>query len=263
MRMGWKAIAGIGTLVFLIAHTAGDKREAQTLDRPCLGGAVPESDCVASTPYPRTVLETLVANEPGFPDGRPSLASLWRVLSDNAEMRFTGEMLSRYARLHPPKPWRGFQITIEDISVQGDVHIRAHVSGYFIHTPVNISGTPDYDAKTRAIFFRVTKAALPKETARPILSRFNTMLTPLATYVAQNIADVIPVKRIKADTAGGWMFLTTVRSVRVDGEHVIVVLHGYRLAGAAIAFMACALLFVVCLVFFWRKQAARKLIKSL
>ena len=186
-----------------------------------------------------------------------SLAGLWRVVSDNAEMPLTGEMLSNYARFHPPKPWRGFEIAIMNISVDGEVHIKAHISGYMIHTLVDISGSPDYDAKTRAVFFRVTKATLPKDAARPILSRFNAMLTPLATYVAQNIAEVIPVKRIKAETAGGWMFLTTVRSVRVDKERVILVLHGYRVASAAIALMLCALLSAVCLTFLWLKQAAR------
>lgn len=253
MRMGWRAIAGIGALVLLIASTAAGKFEHQwphAPDRTCLREAVRESKTVAGKPYPQKILATLTANGPG-------LAGFWHVLSDNAEVRLTGEMLSNYARYHPPKRWRGFEIAVLDISVKGEVHIRAHISGYMIHTPVDISGYPDYDAKARAIFFHVTKATLPKDTSRPILSRFNAMLTPLATYIAQNVAEVIPVKRIKAETGGGWMFLTTVESVRVDKDRVVLVLHGYRIA-AAVALMLCALLFAACLTFLWLKHGRRR-----
>jgi len=171
-----------------------------------------------------------------------SLAGLWRVLSANAEMRLTGDMLSNYARNHPPKPWRGFDIAILNVSVNREVHIKAHVAGYLIHTPVEISGAPEYDAKTHVMFFHVSKARLPGDVARPILSRINAMLNPLATYVAQNLTDVIPVKRIKAETVGGAMFLTTVRSVSVDGDTVVLTLHGYRVAATAIVLTLCVLL---------------------
>jgi hypothetical protein len=68
------------------------------------------------------------------------------------------------------------------------------------------------------------------------------MLNPLATYVAQNLTDVIPVKRIKAETVGSAMFLTTVRSVSVDGDAVVLTLHGYRVAATAIILTLCVLL---------------------
>lgn len=67
------------------------------------------------------------------------LGGLWRVLVANTEMRLTGETLSNYARDHPPKPWRGFEIAILNVAVKGEVHIKAHLSGYLIHTPVEIS----------------------------------------------------------------------------------------------------------------------------
>ncbi len=114
-----------------------------------------------------------------------SLAGLWRILMENADMRLTGDMILNYGRHHPPKPWRGFDIAILDVSVNGEVHIKAHVSGHMIHTPVEISGTPQYDMHTREMFFLVSKARLPHDTARPMLSRFNAMLNPLATYIAR------------------------------------------------------------------------------
>ena len=48
------------------------------------------------------------------------------------------------------------------------------------------------------------------------------------------------------------MFLTTVRSVRVDGDVVVVALHGYRIAAAAVVLMLCALLsaFLLASMFF-------------
>ena len=171
-----------------------------------------------------------------------SLGGAWRVLSENVEMRVTGEMLSNYVRNHPPKPWRGFEIEILNVSVDGEVHIKAHVSGNLIHTPVEISGTPEYDANARAVFLHVSRAGVPRDLTRPMLSRFNSMLSPLATYIARNLAEIIPAKRIRAETPAGAMFLTTVRSVRVDGDVVVVALHGYRVAAAAVVLMLCALL---------------------
>jgi len=173
-----------------------------------------------------------------------SLGGAWRLLSENVQMRLTGEMLSNYVRNHPPKPWRGFEIEILDVSVDGEVRIKAHVSGNLIHTPVEISGAPEYDANARAIFLHVSRAGVPRDSARPMLSRFNSMLSPLATYIARNLAEIIPAKRIRAETPAGAMFLTTVRSVRVDGDVVVVTLHGYRIATAAVVLMLCALLSV-------------------
>jgi hypothetical protein len=171
-----------------------------------------------------------------------SLGGAWLVISENVEMRLTGEMLSNYVRSHPPKPWRGFDIKILNVSVDRQVHIKAHVSGNLIHTPVEISGAPEYDANARAIFLHVSRAGVPRDEARPMLSRFNSMLSPLATYIARNVAEIIPAKRIRSETPGGAMFLTTVRSVRVNGDVVVVALHGYRIAAAAIVLMLCALL---------------------
>jgi len=173
-----------------------------------------------------------------------SLGGAWRVLSETVEVRVTGEMLSNYVRNHPPKPWRGFEIEILNVSVDGEVHIKAHVSGNLIHTPVEISGAPEYDANARAVFLHVSRARVPRDLARPMLSRFNSMLSPLATHIARNLAEIIPAKRIRAETPAGAMFLTTVRSVRVDGDVVVVALHGYRIAAAAVVLMLCALLSV-------------------
>ena len=171
-----------------------------------------------------------------------SLGGAWHVLSENVEMRLTAGILSNYVRNHPPKPWRGFEIEILNVSVDREVHIKAHVAGNLIHTPIEISGTPEYDANARAIFLHVSRAGVPRDSARPMLSRFNSMLSPLATYIARNLAEIIPAKRIRAETPAGAMFLTTVRSVRVDGDVVVVALHGYRVAAAAVVLMLCALL---------------------
>ncbi len=171
-----------------------------------------------------------------------SVAGLWRVLIANAEMRLTGETLSNYARNHPPKPWHGFKIDILNVLVDGEVHIKAHVSGNLIHTPVEISGTPEYDANARAIFLHVSKTTLPRESARPMLSRVNAMLNPLATYIARNLAEIVPAKRIKAETVHGALFLATVSSVRVDGDAMVIALHGYHVAAATVILMLCALL---------------------
>ena len=105
-----------------------------------------------------------------------SLAGLWRVLMENPEVHLSGDTLLSYARIHPPKPWRGFDIEILNVSVNREVHIEARVSGHMIHTPVEITGTPEYDANTHAVFFHVTEARLPRDAARPMLSRMNAML---------------------------------------------------------------------------------------
>lgn len=171
-----------------------------------------------------------------------SLAGLWLVLPGSAEIRLTGETLLGIAREHPLKPWRGFETSILDVSVDGEVHIKAHVSGHLIHTPVEISGTPQFDPAARAMFFRVSKVELPREQARPMLGRLNTMLTPLGSYIAKHLTDVMPVKRIKAEKRGEAWFLATVKSVRVDGNAVALELHGYHVATAAVALMLIALL---------------------
>lgn len=163
-----------------------------------------------------------------------SLLGLWRVLLDDAELRLSGEALTNFARFHPPKPWHGFQTAVASVAIDGEVHIKAHVSGYLIHTPLEISGTPYYDADKRAMFFRVSKAELPQDAARPKLSKINAMLSPLGTYIAQNLTDVFPVKKIKAETNGGAVFLATVKSVRVDGDAVVVTVHGYHVAAIQI-----------------------------
>jgi len=146
-----------------------------------------------------------------------------------------------------------------NVSVKGEVHISAHVSGNLIHTPVEVIGTPEYDTNARAIFFHVSKTGLPRESARPMLSRLNAMLNPLATYIAKNLAEIIPAKRIKAETRGGAMFLTTVRSVRVDGDVVVVALHGYQVATATVILMLCVLVSAALLLFIWlRMQPSQK-----
>ncbi len=171
-----------------------------------------------------------------------SLAGLWFVLPGNAEVRLTGETLSDFARKHQPKPWRGYETSILSVSVDGEVRIKAHVAGPLIHTPIEISGTPAYDAGARAVFFRVSKVELPQEAARPMLGGLNKMLTPLGSYIAKHLTEIFPVRRIKAETSGGLLFLATVKSVRVDAGAVVVGLHGYRIAAAAIALMLTALL---------------------
>ena len=170
-----------------------------------------------------------------------SLAGLWFVLPGNAEVRLTGETLSDFARKHQPKPWRGYETSILSVSVDGEVRIKAHVA-LLIHTPIEISGTPAYDAGARAVFFRVSKVELPQEAARPMLGGLNKMLTPLGSYIARHLTEIFPVRRIKAETSGGLLFLATVKSVRVDACAVVVGLHGYRIAAAAIALMLTALL---------------------
>jgi hypothetical protein len=174
-----------------------------------------------------------------------SLAGLWFVLPGNVEVRFSGETLLGFAREHPPKPWRGFETSIQDVSVDGEVRIKAHVTGYTIHTPIEISGTPQYDPATRAMFFRVSKVELPREAARPMLARLNAVLAPLGSYIAKNMTDVIPVKHLKPEKRGEALFLATVRSVRVDGNAVALAVHGYHIATAAIALMIVAFLSAV------------------
>jgi hypothetical protein len=185
-----------------------------------------------------------------------SLFGLWRVAIENAEMRLTSGVLSDYARQHPPKPWRGFDIAILNVSVNGEVQIKAHVSGHRIHTPIEISGAPELDTGARAVFFHVTKTKLPRDPARPMLSRLNAMLNPLATYIAQNITDVIPAKRIKPDTRSA-MLLTTVKSVRVDGDAVVVEFQGRHVAAVAGGLMLCALLSGGFLLALWFRAKPR------
>lgn len=171
-----------------------------------------------------------------------SLAGLWQVLPENAEVRLSGERLLEFVRAHPPKPWKGFKIDVLGISVDREVHIKAHVSGNMIHTPVEITGTPEYKPDARAMFFRVSKVELPQDAVKPLLGGLSKMLNPLGSYVAQNLTDFIPVKKIKPDTRGGALFLTTVKGVRVDGDAVAVALHGYRIAAAAVVLILVALL---------------------
>ena len=178
-----------------------------------------------------------------------SLFGLWRVIADNADMRLTGEALTNYARAHPPKPWRGFQTTILEVSVAGEVHIKAHIDGHMIHSPVEISGVPDYDGNARAVFFHISKTTLPHEKERPMLSRLNAMLNPLASYIAQDLTDFIPAKRIKPETKGGALILTTVKAVRVDGDAVVVEFQSNRIVAAAAILTALALLSAAALMF--------------
>lgn len=171
-----------------------------------------------------------------------SLGGLWLVLPGNGEVRLTGETLTAFAREHPPKPWRGFETSILEVTVDGEVRIKAHITGYMIHTPIVIGGTPQFDAGARAMFFRVSKVELPREAGRPMLGRLNSMLTPLGSYIAKHLTAAFPVKKIKAETRGGALFLATVKSVRVDGDAVVAEVHGYHVATAAIALMLAALL---------------------
>jgi hypothetical protein len=171
-----------------------------------------------------------------------SLASLWLVLPDNAELRLTGETIASFARDHPPRPWHGFKTEVLNVAVDGQVKITAHVSGHLIHTPVEIIGLPDYNAEREAMFFHISKVQLPIEGRRPIFSRFNKMLNPLGTYIVRHVMEVIPARKFKPNTRSGLMFLTTVKSVRVDGDVVVVALHGFRVAGVAVALMLTALL---------------------
>jgi hypothetical protein len=186
-----------------------------------------------------------------------SLAGLWRVLVENAEMRLTGGMLTDFARQHPPKPWKGFNIAILDVAVKGEVHITAHVSGYRIHTPVEVIGEPEFDAAKRAVFFHVTETKLPRDPMRPMLSRLNAMLNPLGTYIAQNVTDIIPAKRIKPETRSA-ILLTTVQSVRVDGDAVVVEFQSHRVAAVAGALSLLALISGCILLALWFRAKPAK-----
>ena len=90
-----------------------------------------------------------------------SLAGLWFLLPGHVEIRLTGETLLGFVREHPLKPWHGFETAILDVTVDREVHIKAHVSGHMIHTPLEIAGTPQYASGSRAMFFHVSKAELP------------------------------------------------------------------------------------------------------
>jgi hypothetical protein len=171
-----------------------------------------------------------------------SVGGLWTAVPGNGEVRLTGETLTAFAREHPPKPWRGFEASILEVSVDGKVRIKAHVVGPLIHTPIQISGTPQFDAGARAMFFLVSRVELPRDAARPMLSRLNGMLTLLGSHIAKHLTDAFPVKHIKAEKRGEALFLATVKSVRVDGNAVAVEVHGYHVATAAIALMLAAVL---------------------
>ncbi len=80
------------------------------------------------------------------------------------------------------------------------------------------------------------------------------MLNPLATYIARNLADIIPAKRIKSETPAGAIFLATVRSVRVDGDVMVVTLHGYRVAAATVIPTLCALLSAAWVLSSWFRR---------
>lgn len=182
------------------------------------------------------------------------LVGLWRVMPQNGEVRLTGDMLLNLVKAHPPKPWRGFSTQVLEVSVARQVRITARVSGYGLHTPVEIVGAPEYDASRHAMFFHVSQVRLPDEASRPVLRRFNKMLNPLATYIARYVMDAIPARKFKSDTRGGLIVMATVKAVRVEGDAVVVSLHGFRVAWAAAGLMICALLAVVWLAIGLRRR---------
>ncbi len=187
-----------------------------------------------------------------------TLAGLWLVLPGNADIHLSGERLAAFAREHPPKPWRGFEATVESVAVDSEVHIKAHVTGHMIHTPIEITGTPQYDGQARVLFFRVSKVELPHEAARPMLGELNKLLTPLGTSIAKHMTDVIPVKHLKLEKRGEAVFMETVKSVRVEGGAVVLEVHGYIVGSAAGALMLAALASAIWLVagLFFRRPAA-------
>ena len=67
-------------------------------------------------------------------------------------------------------------------------------------------------------------------------------MNPLATYVVRHVMDVAPARKFRSNTRGGLVFLTTVKSVRVEGDTVVVALHSLRVAGAAVVLMGASLL---------------------
>jgi hypothetical protein len=170
-----------------------------------------------------------------------SLAALALDLPGNSDIRLSGERLAAFARQHPPKPWRGFEAAVQEITVDSEVHIKARVTGNMIHTPVTVSGTPLYDAQARAMYFRVSKVELPHESGRPMLSKLNTLLTPLGASIAKHVTDVIPVKHLKTEKRGESVFIETVKSVRVENGAVVLEVHGFFLNIATGALMLVAL----------------------
>jgi hypothetical protein len=187
-----------------------------------------------------------------------TLAGLWFSIHGNADIRLSGETLASLAHQHPPKPWRGFEATVQDVTVDSEVHIKAHVTGHMIHTPVEITGTPRYDAETRVIFFHVTKVELPHEASRPMLSKLNNVLTPLSTDIAKHLTSTIPVKHLKPEKRGEAVFMETVQSVRVENGAVVLEVQGYFINGAAGALMLTALASAIWLAgsLFSRRPAA-------
>jgi hypothetical protein len=181
-----------------------------------------------------------------------TLAGLWLAIPGNADIPLSGERLAAFAREHPPKPWRGFEAKVLDVAIDNEVHIKAHVTGNLIHTPVEVSGTPQYDPVARVLFFRVSKVELPHEAARPMLGELNKLLTPLGTSIAKHMTDVIPVKHLKTEKRGEAIFMETVKSVRLDKGAVVLEVHGYFLSAATGALMmaalASAIWLIVCLL---------------
>jgi hypothetical protein len=171
-----------------------------------------------------------------------TLAGLWIVIPGNAEIPVSGERIAAYGREHPPKPWHGFEATIQEVSIDSEVHIKAHVTGHLIHTPVVVSGTPQYDPAARVMFFRVSKVELPHEASRPMLGELNKMLTPLGTNIAKHMTDVIPVKHLKPEKRGEAVFMETVKSVHIANNALVLEVHGYFFTAAAGALVALALL---------------------
>jgi hypothetical protein len=170
-----------------------------------------------------------------------TLAGLLLTIPGSAEIRLSGEMLAGFAREHPPKPWRGFEATVQGVTIDSEVHIKAHVTGHLIHTPVEVSGTPLYDPQARVMFFHVSKVELPHEASRPMLGELNKVLTPFGTSIAKHMTDVIPVKHLKPEKRGEAVFMETVKSVRVDNGAVVLGVHGYFMTAATGALMLAAL----------------------
>jgi hypothetical protein len=170
-----------------------------------------------------------------------TLAGLWLAIPGNADIPLSGERLAAFAREHPPKPWRGFEAKVLEVVVDTEVHIKAHVTGNLIHTPVEVTGTPQYDPAQQAVFFRVSRVELPHEASRPMLGELNKLLAPLGTNIAKHMTDVIPVKHLKTEKRGEAIFLETVKSVRVEKGAVVLQVHGYFLSAATGALMMAAL----------------------
>ena len=172
-----------------------------------------------------------------------SLGGLWIVLPGNGEVRLTGETLTAFAREHPPKPWRGFETSILEVSVDGEVRIKAHVDRPRSSTPPSKSAGRRNSTQAPARCSSACRRSSFRAMRRARCSAgCNAMLTPLGSYIAKHLTDAFPVKKIKAETRGGALFLATVKSVRVDGNAVAVEVHGYHVAGRRHALMLRAFL---------------------